>query len=139
MQSGYEWDLEKINVRTLSILVFCCALSAYGATPPADLLLVKGRIYTSNPAAPWAEAVAVGEGKILLAGTDTEVEKYRGPKTKVIDLGGRMAMPGIIDTHTHFLWGSAGLAGVLLYDAKTVEEVRQILLNYARTHPAKAD
>jgi predicted amidohydrolase YtcJ len=131
--------LEKINVRTVSILVFCYALSAYGATPPADLLLVKGRIYTSNPAAPWAEAVAVGEGKILLAGTDTEVEKYRGPKTKVIDLGGRMAMPGIIDTHTHFLWGSAGLAGVLLYDAKTVEEVRQILLNYARTHPARAD
>ena len=50
-----------------------------------------------------------------------------------------MAMPGIIDTHTHFLWGSAGLAGVLLYDAKTVSEVRQILVNYARTHPARAD
>jgi predicted amidohydrolase YtcJ len=60
----------------------------------------------------------------------------------VIDLGERMAMPGIIDTHTHFLWGSAGLAEVLLYDAKTVQQVRQILLDYAKAHPvaqAKSD
>ena len=122
--------------------LFGCGWLAHGATPPADLLLVKGHIYTSNPAAPWAEAVAMGEGKILWAGTNLAVEKYRGPHTQVVDLGGRMAMPGIIDTHTHFLWGSAGLAGVLLYDAKTVEQVRQILLGYAKAHPlakAKAD
>ena len=116
-------------------LLFCCALVACTAKPPADLVLVKGHIYTSNPAAPWAEAVAIREGKILLAGTNAQVEKYRGPGTQVIDLGGRMAMPGIIDTHTHFLWGSAGLAGVLLYDAKTVDQVRQILLDYAKAHP----
>ena len=123
-------------------LLLCCALVGCKATPPADLVLVKGHIYTSNPAAPWAEAVAIREGKILLAGTNREVEKYHGAGTQVIDLGGRMAMPGIIDTHTHFLWGSAGLAGVLLYDAKTPEEVRQILLDYAKAHPlaaAKAD
>jgi predicted amidohydrolase YtcJ len=123
-------------------LLLCCRLVAYGAVAQADMLLVSGHIYTSNPAAPWAEAVAIGEGKILLAGTNLEVEKYRGAKTQVIDLGGRMAMPGIIDTHTHFMWGSAGLAGVLLYDAKTVEQVRQILLDYAKAHPlakAKAD
>jgi predicted amidohydrolase YtcJ len=116
-------------------LLLCCALVACKATPPADLVLVKGHIYTSNPAAPWAEAVAIREGKILLAGTNGQVEKYHGAGTQVIDLGGRMAMPGIIDTHTHFLWGSAGLAGVLLYDAKTVEQVRQILLDYAKAHP----
>jgi predicted amidohydrolase YtcJ len=121
-------------------LLLCCALVACKATPPADLVLVKGHIYTSNPAAPWAEAVAIREGKILLAGTNGQVEKYHGAGTQVIDLGGRMAMPGIIDTHTHFLWGSAGLAGVLLYDAKTVEQVRQILLDYAKAHPlAKAN
>ena len=128
-------------VKTAAIgLLLCCALVACKATPPADLVLVKGHIYTSNPAAPWAEAVAIREGKILLAGTNQQVEKYRGAGTQVIDLGGRMAMPGIIDTHTHFLWGSAGLAGVLLYDAKTVEQVRQILLDYAKAHPlAKAN
>jgi predicted amidohydrolase YtcJ len=123
-------------------LLLCCGLLGCNAAPQADLVLVKGRIYTSNPSAPWAEAVAIRDGKILLAGTNREVEKYRGAGTQLIDLGGRMAMPGIIDTHTHFLWGSAGLAGVLLYDAKTVEQVRQILLNYAHAHPlasAKAD
>ncbi len=114
------------RVKTAAIgSLLCCALVACKARPPADLVLVKGRIYTSNPAAPWAEAVAIRQGKILLAGTNGQVEKYRGAGTQVIDLGGRMAMPGIIDTHTHFLWGSAGLAGVLLYDAKTVEQVRR--------------
>jgi len=119
-------------------LLLGCALVACKARPPADLVLVKGHIYTSNPAAPWAEAVAIRQGKILLAGTNAQVEKYRGAGTQLIDLGGRMAMPGIIDTHTHFMWGSAGLAGVLLYDAKTVAQVRQILLDYAQAHPANA-
>jgi predicted amidohydrolase YtcJ len=135
--------LSAAGAKTAAIgLLLCCGVLAYGATPAADLVLVKGHIYTSNPAAPWAEAVAIGQGKILLVGTNLEVEKYRGTGTQVIDLGGRMAMPGIIDTHTHFLWGSAGLAGVLLYDAKTVEQVRQILRDYAKAHPlatAKAD
>ena len=135
--------LLRSGVKTAAIgLLLWCGLVGCKATPPADLVLVKGHIYTSNPAAPWAEAVAIRQGKIVLAGTNGQVEKYRGAGTQVIDLGGRMAMPGILDTHTHFLWGSAGLAGVLLYDAKTVEQVRQTLLDYAKAHPlakAKAD
>src|SRR5271166_5983020 len=77
-----------------------------GPAPAADTLFVNGRIYTSNPAQPWVEAVAVLGNQIVAVGTDSALAERRGPKTKVIDLGGRMAMPGMIDTHTHFLWGS---------------------------------
>jgi hypothetical protein len=101
----------------------------------ADLLLIQGRIYTGNPNQPWVETVALGAGKILGVGSAEATSVYRGKNTKVIDLGGRMAMPGMIDTHTHFLWGSYGLAGVQLYDAKNVAEVRKLLQDYARSRP----
>ncbi|HEY6939498.1 MAG TPA: amidohydrolase, partial [Terriglobales bacterium] len=80
--------------------------------PAADYLFINGHIYTSNPARPWVEAVAVSGDKIAAVGTTAALSRYRGAATHVIDLGGRMAAPGFIDTHTHFLWGSYGLAGI---------------------------
>ena len=104
------------------------------AKASADTLLVNGHIYTSNAAQPWVEAVAIHGDEIVEVGSTAEAQKYRGANTKVIDLGGRMAMPGLIDTHTHFLWGSYGLAGIQLYDAHNVEEVKAILEDYAKNH-----
>ena len=97
------------------------------SVPPAETILTNGHIFTSNPAAPWTEAVAVREGKILALGANTDVAKYQSTGTRVIDLHGRMAMPGIIDNHTHFLWASYGLAGLQLrrgQDAGGHEEAR---------------
>ena len=101
----------------------------------ADTLIVNGRIYTSNPAQPWVEAVAVQGDSILAAGTIERLSKYRGAKTQVIDLNGGMAMPGMIDGHTHFLWGSFGLEGIQLSEAASVKEVKKILSDYAKAHP----
>ena len=75
----------------------------------AELLLLNGHIYTSNPARPWAQALAIRAGRILAVGDDAEVLKFKGPGTRVLDLGGRTAMPGIIDSHIHFLDGSLSL------------------------------
>jgi predicted amidohydrolase YtcJ len=113
------------------------ATAAQSPSIAADVLLVRGHIYTSNPAEPWAESVAVGGDKILAVGSDAALKAYQGKNTKMIDLGGRMAMPGIIDTHTHFLWGSYGLTGVLVDEAHSVDEVTAKLRAFARTHPAE--
>ena len=114
----------------LAATTFCMA-----ATPPADTLLLHGHIYTANPQQRWVEALAIRGDSIVAAGTTAEVEKLRAPSTKVIDLAGRMVMPGIIDDHTHFIWGSAGLVGVQLAGARTVDEVKQRLSAYAKAHP----
>jgi predicted amidohydrolase YtcJ len=103
--------------------------------PPAEIILTSGHIFTSNPAAPWAEAVAVREGKILAVGANTDVAKYQGAGTRVIDLHGRMAMPGIIDNHTHFLWASYGLAGLQLREARTPADMKKLTQEYAKAHP----
>ena len=117
------------------MLLLAAPLNAQAQSAPADILLINGRVYTANPAQPWVEAVAIREDKILAVGTSEELSKYRGQKTQVIDLGGRMAMPGMIDTHTHFLWASDGLAGIQLYEARNVSEVEKALREYAKAHP----
>ena len=77
-----------------------------GFSGEADLLLMNGRVYTVNPEQPWAEAVAVRDGSIVFVGSDKEAERFQAEGTEVIDLGGRMAMPGIHDSHLHLLEAS---------------------------------
>jgi len=101
----------------------------------ADIILSNGHIYTSNPAQPWADAIAIRGDKIIAVGTNAQVLALRGPRTQSFDLGGRMAMPGIIDTHTHFVEGSEILAGVSVAGLASVDAVKAHLLEFAKTHP----
>ena len=67
----------------------------------ADTVYTNGRIYTVNQDQPWAEAVAIKDGKFIEVGTVADAEAVTGEGTEVIDLGGSFAMPGIGDTHLH--------------------------------------
>jgi len=65
----------------------------------ADVVYTNGRIYTVNEAQPWAEAVAIKDGKFLVVGSNSDVESVAGAGTEVIDLGGAFVMPGLVDVH----------------------------------------
>lgn len=67
----------------------------------ADAVYTNGRIYTVNEQQPWAEALAVKDGKLLAVGSNAEIDALAGPQTQARDLEGRMVMPGIHDTHIH--------------------------------------
>ncbi len=69
----------------------------------AELVLRGGRIVTLEEAQPEASALAAGGGRILAVGGDDEIEAYVGPGTEVIDLEGRLAIPGFIEGHGHFM------------------------------------
>lgn len=75
--------------------------SAKTAAKTADYVFTNGKIYTVNQAQPWAEAVAIKDGKFLIVGSNAEVKAVTGDETEVMDLGGAFAMPGIGDTHIH--------------------------------------
>jgi predicted amidohydrolase YtcJ len=75
------------------------------AADPADIVYRDGRIYTVDKAQPWAEAVAIDDGKFVFVGSDEGVKAYIGPATQVVDLGQRMAMPGLHDAHQHLVKG----------------------------------
>ena len=71
----------------------------------ADLILRNGRIYTVDDKRSWASAVAIRNGRYIAIGDDAAVAPHKGPSTEIVDLSGRMAMPGITDIHTHMMMG----------------------------------
>ena len=75
----------------------------YWERGPADLVLEHGTIVTVDSAQPHAEALAIRGHRILAVGSDAAIARYVGPDTKVIDLHGRLAIPGFIDAHAHFM------------------------------------
>lgn len=68
-----------------------------------DLIIHNAKIYTVDPQLPWAEAVAVHNGRFLSVGSNQEILTLAGSETTVIDANGRLLLPGLIDSHVHFL------------------------------------
>jgi len=128
-------------LRFWSLLLISAILSAGASaaqTPQphiAKTILLNGRIYTLDSRQPWAEAVAISGGKILAVGSVKDVSSYRNSSTKVIDLGGRLVLPGFTDCHIHFMDGSLGLTQVILNGATTVAEIQKRVKEYAAAHP----
>jgi len=108
----------------LGLLVsIACSLfpRASAAIDTADSVYQGGKIYTVDDAQPWAQALALKNGRFVFVGNDIDAEKYIGKSTKVIPLNGAMVMPGIHDAHTHLLWAGLHLNyGCRFDDEKTV-------------------
>ena len=112
----------------------CCTASA----KEASLILVNGKTWTENPAQPVAQAVALDGSRILAVGDDVAIRKLAGPDTKVIDLGGRLLLPGFNDAHVHFLIGGGSLITVELGTANSPAEFRERIAQFAKTLPPGA-
>jgi len=82
--------------------LFLLAGSGQTAVEPASLVLRNGRIATVDDAKPEAQALAARGDTLVAVGTDAEIAPYIGPRTRVIDLQGRRAIPGFIEAHGHF-------------------------------------
>jgi predicted amidohydrolase YtcJ len=67
----------------------------------ADRVITGAKIYTVNPEQPWAEAVAIKDGRFVYVGDHSGIRKWIGPKTKKMGLDGKLVLPGIVDSHTH--------------------------------------
>lgn len=94
------------TLRTLSTLLIL-AVPALGCAPtadggPADMVLRGGKIVTADPATPEVEALAARDGRIVALGSDADIAAYIGSETEVVDLHGRLAIPGFIEGHGHY-------------------------------------
>jgi predicted amidohydrolase YtcJ len=100
-------------------------------SPHADLIFTNAHVFTSDESNPHAEAVAVKGNRITFVGSNSEVETWRGPETRVIDGQGNTLLPGFIDSHFHLLWGCIWLGSAQLQEVKTKEDLKKILLDFA--------
>jgi hypothetical protein len=104
----------------------------------ADLILLHGKVWTGesgggSAATRIVEAVAIANGRILAVGSDDEIRAYQGPNTTVVDLKGRLTVPGLADSHAHFIQGGFQLLAVDLKDARSEEEFVRRIAAKART------
>jgi predicted amidohydrolase YtcJ len=120
------------------LLVFLLnSMHTQSSSVTADFLFLNANIRTVDPERPAARAVAVKDGRILAVGSEAEVGKYRGPSTKVIDVGGKLLIPGFIDNHTHFVSGGFQLQNVDLRYAKDQSEFGRLIRERALQYPGK--
>src|SRR5262245_17072502 len=82
--------------------VWCVAWSEAAPSPtPADLVVRRAHVFTSDTNQPHAQAFAVTDGKFVSVGSDESVSVFVGPKTTVLELAGKTVVPGFIDAHLH--------------------------------------
>jgi predicted amidohydrolase YtcJ len=109
---------------------------APAATPSATTLaIVNARVWTGDTTNPWAEAIAIEGDTVARVGSNEQV-RQSSASAPVIDAGGKLVVPGFIDTHVHFIDGGQRLSSVQLRDAATREEFVARIAAFARTVPA---
>lgn len=102
----------------------------------AELILTNGIVYTVDGNGTIAQAVAVKDGKIIYIGDEESVNRFKDDKTEVVDLAGKMVLPGFFDAHAHILWNypdwvySADLRG-----GRSCEEYIEIIRKFAEANP----
>ena len=134
-------------MRNSDISSLCVALIvslAMGCSGPAsrgdvaDAVYTNGRIYTVNEAEPWAEAVAIKDGKFLVVGSNADVDGLTGDGTEVVDLEGRFVMPGIVDLHSHpFITPWYGSMNLSLENPGDADAILDEVTAYAGANPDK--
>ena len=123
----------------MRIIVLCCFFLltsiSLSQSQKADVVFTNANVWTVDTAKPHAEAVAVLNGIILAVGTSKEIKKYISKETNVINVGGKLMLPGFIDDHTHFTSGGFQLQSIDLRNAKNEQEFASIIKERAAKHP----
>ena len=122
----------------IATLLAAAALLFANAQPPipvADTIILRAKVYTGDVNRPWAQAIAIHDGKIVAVGDDATINKLRYGGTEVLEGAGHLVLPGFVDCHIHFLDGSLSLGRVNLEGAKDASDIQQRLRDYAAKHP----
>jgi predicted amidohydrolase YtcJ len=121
---------------TFAILLALGAAACSIEPQPADLILTGGNVWTGSRERATAEAIAFRHGRVIMVGTNDEIVKFKGPNTREIVLDGRLVVPGLSDSHTHFISSGFALGSVDLRPARTPQEFTRLLGEHARNLPA---
>ena len=120
---------------------FLLAILLFGPThvsaQQADFVFRNGVVWTGDDQRPRAEAVAVRDGLIGAVGSTADISRWIGSTTRVIDLHGRLLVPGLIDAHTHFMSGGFQMQNVDLRQAKSLQEFVELIGQRARKFPTR--
>ena len=131
-------------MKTKTVFAYAAALCLLAATytpfaraqtMQVDLVIVNANVRTMDKGRPTAEAVAVFGNRVAAVGTSTEIRRLAGARTRVVDAGGALVLPGFNDSHVHFLGGGFQLSSVDLRNAATPQEFAERIRRFAEKRP----
>lgn len=112
-------------------------IKASSTSPAADLIIRNAQVLTMDPAQPRATSIAVRGEYLSAIGSDADVQPYIGPNTRILDVKGRVVIPGLIDAHLHGIRGGQSyLFETYWYDASSLQEGLQRLQQAAKKRTA---
>lgn len=136
--TGVKMSKPYIAAAVVAGLFLAANGSAQAADPAGpDMILTNGRIYTVEDKQPWADAVAIKDGKIVSVGSAAAVAKLRGASTQVVDLGGRLVLPAFGDAHVHPLFGGLSRSRCPLQDGKTIADYQALIAKCVAAAPGE--
>ncbi len=106
------------------------------APPPADVVVVNGKVLTVDAASTIAEAAAIRDGRFVAVGTSADIRRLVGATTQVIDAGGRTVIPGLIDSHVHALGVAAAETAQPFQNLRSIAEMQAWIRHAASAAPA---
>ena len=127
--------------RYIAFLIIVCLMtmtstsSADEKTLVADLIITNANVHTMDERRPVAKAVAVYGNRIVAVGSAEEIRRLAGARTRIIDAGGRLVLPGFNDSHVHFLSGGFQLSSVDLRDANNPQEFAERIRRFVAKVP----
>ena len=126
-----------IRSRHVAVALLCgpCVWVALVASVAGETLFINGVVWTADPARPRAEAVLVRDGRIDYVGTNGEASRRAGAGDRVIDLKGRMVVPGFVESHAHPAVAGLLTSQLQVIGTQTVADVQAALKVYAAAHP----
>src|SRR6516165_2677790 len=124
-----------MHIRVALGIISAAFATVSSASTPADVLFVNGAVYTVDAARSWASAVAVTGGRISFVGDSATAKTYAGPHTRVIDLNGRMMLPGFQDSHVHPSDAPNPDDALDLHGIMQRDEVFERIRQFAAAHP----
>lgn len=132
-------QLKRVRVTVLIafgvITTACGQDSSVDSIDAADAVYLNGRLYTVSDDQPWAEALAIKDGRITYVGSGQEAQRHVGPSTKVVNLKGRMMLPGFQDAHVHPVSGGVEALSCDLNNLPDISAYRTTILKCANDNP----
>lgn len=101
----------------------------------ADIVFKNGAVYTVDVNRSWAQSIAIKDDKIIFVGSDENVAPFIGANTEVVNLNGKMVLPGLQDSHIHPISGGIRASAVELGDVTTLEAYKTRVRDYSVEHP----
>ena len=119
--------MKAVKLALISVLLMALIQCRNGSPgEAADLVLIHGNIVTVDASNPRAEALAVKEDRLVAVGSDKKIKRYIDKKgTKIVDLQGKLALPGFNDSHVHFVYGGHALMSISLDGVTSFEEIQR--------------